>query len=276
MGTSRYELNFAAASLFGFIWAGTLPISEGQIRKWTLRPIDKRFVHLQSALREVVWKLGRAARLYADAARTFGQAVVRRDTAFEVQQDLSIYLDSVVVYLRIIPDIWSGLLLYLYERSVGDIAHHSFRSHYQWFLDRPSVDPGYTEILRNHLHWFELLAGKKPKGIRDTLVHHFGRFQHPVIIEPPELAGRVGADLVSTSGYVTDAHAVIAQAAHEMCRFFDHAVAHHAVRVGAVTGWLPLDPSRPRAAYIMTYEERPSSTWLFPVSEPPLEDVPQR
>ncbi len=261
----RYDLNFGAQQLFNGIWARLMPGREPH--PWPFRRIDARFIHLASAFRETVWKLERSAQLYGAAAAQFGPSVLAFRVDHRNQLELSIHLDSVVVYLRMLPDIWAALLPYTYGAPAGHISRRSFRGHREWFLKQVRVDPGYTAILAAHSTWFDGLAGEQTGGVRDLLVHRFAQFHHPVVTEPVALRGQVGSDLSSDSGYDTDAHLAIARVAGGMFRFFDLAVKHHAERIAVVAGWPPLDTTNARAGYMMTFSEEPKSLWLIPSSQ---------
>lgn len=265
-GTTRYELRFGFAALVGFIWTNQLD-TPGHTRKvWPFRPIDRGFVHLQQAIRDLVWKLERSASEYDRAARRFSESVDKDESGHYEQLDLSIHLDSVIVYLRVLADTVAQATPYLYPSNAGDIGRRSFRTHIKWFENSANcLDIEYADLLRKYTGWFDLLAGKDGKGIRDLIMHRFARFQHPIVTGPPSLRGRVGSDLIIAGDYVTDAHLLIARSARGLCEFLDNFVLHHARRIDQAAGWSIMDVSRPRAGYMMTFESLPGSSWLLPV-----------
>jgi hypothetical protein len=262
-GIGESELRFGVNSFFGAIWASTLVPPERR-RAWPFRTLDETFTHRQQSLSHTVWKLDRVAHLYGQTASRFGASVLSRSPSGETQHDLSIHLDSTLVYLRILPDIVAGLIPYLYPAKVGDIAHHSLRDHMKWFRKMGEVDPAYVALLDQNDTWFELLAGKNAKGVRNLLVHGFARFQHPVIESPSALRGRVGSDMISDRGYMTDAHEIVSDSARGLCRFLDAVLEHHARRLYQAADWLPVDPGAPRAGHMVTFVGGRESGWLWP------------
>jgi hypothetical protein len=62
----------------------------------------------------------------------------------------------------------------------------------EWFKENKTFDIEYTRILNDYSGWFQKLAGKDVKGIRDVIFHRFGTYQlgqsvlpngkHPVYI----------------------------------------------------------------------------------------------
>ncbi len=62
----------------------------------------------------------------------------------------------------------------------------------EWFNENKTFDIEYVRILNDYSGWFQKLAGKDVKGIRDVLFHRFGTYQlgwsgaqnekHPVYI----------------------------------------------------------------------------------------------
>jgi hypothetical protein len=265
--SSGLDFCFGVSALLSGIAMSQLRIGAMIPKPWPYRPLDNHFSHLSDSLRHVVFKLVRAAAVYADNASAFSRAVLAlQPDNGNRQLDLSIHLDSVVVYLRMIPDIVAAATPYLYENG-GTMAGRSFRDHVEWFRKPKNarVDPAYSALVSAHGEWFEMLAGKdKKKGVRDLLIHRFGRFQYPVTTAPAELAGEVGADLVTTGAYVTDANQVLRRAADGMFAFLDAYVIHHSQRIATSAGWTPVDHAGVRAGYFMTLERTTSTTWLFP------------
>jgi len=95
--------------------------------------------------------------------------------------DIPIYLDSLLLYLRIQADCLANVIPNLYgeEGRRQSIARDSFRDQTNWFIKKkPDFDPTYTKILLENTEWFEMLAGKsRGQGLRDILVHYRGVYQ---------------------------------------------------------------------------------------------------
>ncbi len=260
------EFRFGIAAFLGFIWTSQFSLPDREPRAWPFRRIDKRFAHLQSAARHLAFKLERAASLYAEKARDYGAAVVNSNAAAR-DEDLAILLDAIVVYLRILPDIVAAATPYFYER--GSPSSRSFRDQITWFTkSRPLFDPEYVSLLEKHKDWFELLAGKEEKGLRDLLIHRFGTFQFPVTTAPQRRRGEVSADLVTTTGYHVETNSALSEIAQGAAAFLDAYVIHFNNRIRSAAGWAPLSQYDGTGCKILDFSELPESKWLFPVCEP--------
>lgn len=96
---------------------------------------------------------------------------------FKASDDIPYHLDSLISYLRILADCIAFAIPFFY-RTNKSIANRSFRNHRKWFIETdPTFDPDYAAVLKNHSFWFDKLAGKDPKGVRDIIFHHFGTYQ---------------------------------------------------------------------------------------------------
>ncbi len=95
--------------------------------------------------------------------------------------DIPIYLDALLLYLRVQADCLANVIPNLYgeEGRRQSIARESFRDQTKWFIKKkPDFDPAYTKILSENTEWFEMLAGKsRGQGLRDILVHYRGVYQ---------------------------------------------------------------------------------------------------
>lgn len=265
-GVAGCELRFGTAALFSGIWVNSLPFSKRKSGPWPFRPVDRRFSHLNDALRDVIWKLEHAATRYAEVGAEYSARI--DDDSYDFwrhQKSLSLYMDSIIVYLRVLPDVVAALTTYLYPPQTGDIGSRSFRTQSKWLLGHPEFDPDYSRLLRGELGWFELLAGKNGRGIRDTLIHRFGRFQHAVVTGPHALRGRVGSDMISESEYLDDVQRALTSIATQLCSFLDSYVDHQSSRILAAAGWTPLASTDLRAGYMMTFDAPPPSAWLLPM-----------
>lgn len=260
-GSVEYRFGFSA--LLGFIWTSQLSVGKSTRRAWPFRPIDRKFVHLQGAALNLAHKLERAAAMYAEKASLYAEAVLTESEA-QREEELAILLDAIVVYLRILPDLLAGVTPYLYPRHSP--PSHSFRDHLKWFTNpSATVDPSYAEILDRHRKWFELLAGKNPKGIRDLLVHRFGRFQFPVMSGSGSARGQVSADLVSTAGYHVDANELLPSITSGLFAFLDEYVIHFNDKIIGEARWAPFQTNDGQGSAIMHFTAIPTSSWLIPV-----------
>ena len=115
--------------------------------------------------------------------------------------DLPLHLDSLLFYLRIQADALARLVPYLYNTQ-EHIPTKSFRDQARWFSQRnPDFDPGYASILQQHSAWFETLAGDKPKGLRDVVVHQGGSYQLGWTVPEGDSTFHLTASLLTHSGF---------------------------------------------------------------------------
>lgn len=102
----------------------------------------------------------------------------------KVSGDIPYHFDSLISYLRILADCISFAIPFFYRTSKS-IANRSFRDHRKWFINKqPNFDQEYHQILKDNTEWFDQLAGKEPKGIRDILFHNFATYQFGYKLTP--------------------------------------------------------------------------------------------
>lgn len=258
------EYRFGVAAFLGYVWSSQLRLSNQNPAPWPFRRIDDGFTHAQTALRRLAFKLEHAASLYKSKAVEYGSGVLSWTVPVRQEELLSILLDAVVVYLRLLPDILASATPFFYADEV--VPSRGFREQHKWFINKqPDFDPEYTSILYRNTGWFELLAGKNEKGLRDLLIHRFGQFQFPVTTSPDELRGEVTADLFSKSGYHVDADKTLAQATRGLLEFLDVYVRHFNERIRAAAGWAPFTTYDGSGSTIWDFPTAPESKWLFPL-----------
>lgn len=95
----------------------------------------------------------------------------------EANADLPLFLDAMLFYLRIQADAYAKLMPdFFYQRPEAKyMPSDSFRKHLTWFTEKmPDFDPAYASILKANHKWFDRLAGRHPKGLRDVVIHQSG------------------------------------------------------------------------------------------------------
>lgn len=94
-------------------------------------------------------------------------------------KDFPLYLDALLLYLRIFVDSLVVLTRQLPGFEGNDVNGRSFRDQKKWFIEKmPDVDPEYAAILQSETNWFTTLAGDKPgHGLRNYVVHRMVRTQ---------------------------------------------------------------------------------------------------
>ena len=184
-------------------------------------------------------------------------------------RDMPIYLDSILFYLRILPDCVATITPYLYgnEGKKANIAHWSFRKHRKWFvLTCPTFDPAYTEVLSDHTGWFDLLAGKKRgEGLRDKIVHHHGTFRMSYTVDDQSQDTEVTAGLINEYGWISDnIFPELKRVVRGLFVFLDSYVEHFNYKVGEQTGSEPIDLTVPHLTEAFRFNEPLPAFWLFP------------
>jgi hypothetical protein len=112
------------------------------------------------------------------------RGVPRTLSDLDAPDDLMIFLDCIILNLRIQADCVARTLPSLYRThpQFGQLPRKdSFRDFANWFLREPRavrIDPQHVAALKNNYNWFLRLAeGGTKHGVRDSIIHHFGTFQ---------------------------------------------------------------------------------------------------
>lgn len=250
-------------ALINNVWASQLRYPDRDPQPWPFRRIDKGFNHLELVAGHLPLKLERAASEYAVRSREFAAAILSQRFGLR-DEDLAVPLDATIVYVRLIPDFLAAVTPYFYANASP--ASGSFREQIKWFTKtRSGFDHAYEEMLRSRTSWFELLAGKEDKGLRDLLIHRFGKFQFPVTTAPEHLRGEVSADFFTAAGYHYDAAPLLVKIVRGLFDFLDSYVEYFNARVADSAGWSPLRSSLDNHGLLASYKSLPESHWLLPV-----------
>jgi hypothetical protein len=178
-------------------------------------------------------------------------------------EDMPIYLDSMLLYLRIQADAFASVLPYLYARR-DVIPSRSFREQRDWFLKaKPNFDPGLARILASETRWFEQLAGKAPSGLRDIIVHRGGTYQLGWTIPSPEDEFQLLASLVNASGFAEqDVVGAIVGMTRGWFGFLDSCCEHFLTSLQPLVSWTDL--SRPELSRYVGCKGELPSFWVYP------------
>lgn len=187
LGPDSGELRFGIAQLIGICqswrWSGNQDVSPSL--KETLRRFHNRnYWQCAAKCKYTVHKLNKAVCYLGRGMDTFesefvydGAPMEKAGKWFQAADDVPYHLDSLLAYLRILADCVAFAIPFFFRTREG-IACRSFRDHRKWFLEkRPDFDPAYASVLREETNWFDNLAGKDPKGVRDLHFHKFATYQ---------------------------------------------------------------------------------------------------
>jgi len=241
---------------------------------WAYRTFDNQFRWAAEKLWDTVWKINRLAELFELARRNLRELeppsvpvedVAKLTTALT---DIPIYLETLIVYLRIFADCIANLTPYLYGQKGKNLPRDSFREQRQWFIQkRSNFDSDYSAILKSSTRWFDVLAGDPPRfvGLRDAVVHYRGGIQ---LMYQPASTGhptRVIATLFTDYKTLTsDLISTLQKLFQDMCLFLDRFVEHFVQRANNETKSLIFNVSNPQAILLFQYEGELPSAWLYP------------
>src|SRR5687768_8320622 len=99
------QLSFAFDRFLGAIWTNQAAAFHRPRHTWPYRRIDRRFVQLSTKALDTTWKVLRVAELYSRAFSTYGRAAITDEIPPIPTRDMSIHLDSLLVYLRVLADL---------------------------------------------------------------------------------------------------------------------------------------------------------------------------
>ena len=163
--------------------------------------------------------------------------------------DIPIYLDLLIVYLRVVADCLANVTPYLYGQKGKFLTRNSFREQREWLVKtRPNFDPKYREILESDTRWFDVLAGNPPDvvGLRDAIIHYRGGVQ--LMYRPPTSSQRRRVMAMLFSDYKTltsDLIGTLQRLFQDMCLFLDRFVEHFVQRANKQTKSLIFNVSNP-------------------------------
>jgi hypothetical protein len=238
-----------------------------KLEAWSVEE-GKSFFLSFGKLQDTFWKLGRAAELLEIARTKFVDLQPPSTTheqivsIQEAHRDFPLFLDNVLIYLRIFADCLANLTSRLYGRR-KDIPFFSFRDQKKWFIEkRTAVDPQYAEILKDQTTWFATLAGDSDEyGLRDIVVHRMARTQ--IFYKPGKVPdeNQVAAFLYDDVGpMVGDLLPKIETLVDELCIFLDSYFDHFSKKVQAqLGGQLPES-----GTVLFEFQGRLRSAWLYP------------
>lgn len=243
---------------------------------WTKNWRTRRFHQATSKLQDSVWKFDRAAghvnRCREAICRSVTQEAEdeRRQRPIDdvylahlsALQDIPLFLDSMLFYLRIQADAYAVIVPFFYQ-TPNEIAWRSFRDQITWFLRKSAeFDPTYTAILRENLGWFDELAGKNPSGLRDVVVHRGGTYQLGWTVPSADDSFDLRASLVNSSGFVEeDLINALNRITTGWFRFLDLSWSHFSRRLNNLVG-LHVDELQTRL-FKCGGQELPSF-WVYP------------
>lgn len=261
---------------FQFTWPA---FSKDEKRlEWPDKWFDRKFDQAVRKYQDCFWKLDTCARHFSRCeeairrCRPEGKRELSVGAEFSAAfNDIPIYLDAMLSYLRIEADCIANIIPNLYGKQgkKQSIARDSFRAQVAWFTKkRRDFDPQYTSILDSDVEWFRMLAGERRgegEGLRDTTFHYRGTYQLGWAI--PEIGEelQVSAGLVSDSGYVDpdviqSLKSIVADYFLYLDRIYEHFGERLRSEVGE--GLYPI-PERGRR-WLRVRKGQESSLWLYP------------
>ena len=238
---------------------------------WTLQWRVPVFLRTVMSLQGTFWKLDRSASHLGSRVEFINRHLRTAGLAFtpellDALSDAAIFLDLLLFYLRITADIVAKIVPFLYPNR-PQIATRSFRDHVAWYRKSPDFDPEYCSILEASIGWFDLLAGKRPKGLRDVLAHYPGEYQFgwrgDAAADPVEFKATMISELGSASeDVIPDLKAI----ARGLFLYLDKAFVHFSTLIRSQLSQDFLLPDR-AVAHFFEFEDPMPSLWLYPTVE---------
>ncbi len=184
--------------------------------------------------------------------------------SLSAQQDLPLYLDLMLLYLRIEADAFAVVVSYFYERD-GIVPTRSFREQRKWFLEkRPEFDPEYARILGERCTWFDSLAGKQPAGLRDVIVHKGGTYQLGWTLPTLEDEFDLRASVLDARGFVEDdLFKALVEVTQGWFAFLDQCCSHFRAKLQPVVTWADIS-SDELSRYLHCGGTQLPSFWVYP------------
>lgn len=257
---ARFVLEFSHAAM------GPLGSRPG-LPPWPDRWVDKIYHGAAEKLVDTIYKIDTVASWFERALQQARDDFTQLRSSFSTTNELSIHLDMLLIYLRILADCIANITPNFYGKSMGGkIARTSFRDHRKWFIAHREADPIYSDLLRDQSEWFDLLSAKGGQGLREAVIHNRGTYQiaytadpsQPMDIRPGLIADRHWV----SSNLVPELRAIVAG----LCLFLDSYVEHFSDLLYRRIGWRPLDFSIPWHSELYRFEDSHPSSWLFPTT----------
>jgi hypothetical protein len=274
----------------------------GEIRpEWPYRPIWTHFEAVVSRLGYSLQQLDRSAALLVqsrgileDPENQIENLVDRPISEFPplhlAWQDLALYSDSCLHYLKNHADMLALAISYLYHpKSPGS---RSYTKHSKWFtINNPEVDPGYADILERHAGWYHRLAGhendaRPPSdlGLRNVIEHRPSKHSQMIrtegdqitvrlgLVTTPSLRQRKGSEpLVDNGWFSENILDDLKDIVEGCCSMLDELFLHLVERLrpladrGAISIARVIDDDPPYAAFTQPASSPTSfNHWLFP------------
>lgn len=275
------HFHFAVGNFFltlHYMYFGVRAASK-QPPPWPDKWLDATFCQACMKLADTFAKVDVVARLLGRAHHEVGEFKGAKQLEqyfrhLDALKTIPIYLDIILVYLRIFADCLANLTPNLYGQSGKVITkkyRESFHKHRNWFKSkRNTLDPTYANILDQHTNWFDILAGEKGKGLRDIDIHFRGIFQLSYTVDTAPNQTEILAGLYGDKGWVdSDVLQTLKDLVADLFLFLDHYVTHFNEKVRQEIGCPPLDLGKPHSTeYIrLTKPIVLDSFWLYPNME---------
>jgi len=242
--------------------------------RWPYHTFDSRFRFAADKMWDTIWKVDRVADLIDQARRNVRDLrppsvpLEELGSHMSALRDIPIYLETLIVYLRILADSVANLTPYLYGQKGKNIARDSFRGQREWFVEKRSdFDSRYGQILQENTQWFDVLAGRPPDyiGLRDAIIHYRGGIQ--LMYQPTEAdqPAKIMASLFSDYKTLTqDLFTLLPRIVRGIFVFLDRFVEHFSMLASKETNSLMINLANPQAILLFQYDGGLPSRWLYP------------
>lgn len=242
--------------------------------KWPNRWIDNKALQAATKFQDCFWKIDRTATLLFISIENL--QIFYRATSIDecnvqnpLNADIPIYLDVLLLYLRMQADCLANLIPNFYgeEGKKQSIPRDSFRAQMKWFIQKnPKFDSDYRTILLENTEWFRVLAGdQNSQGLRDVLTHYRGTYQMGWLNEIPKNIEDLKASMINESGYIEeDLIPEIIKVMELYFVYLDLTYYHFIEVIRKQTQALDLLVVRGEVPYITISDAPLRSMWIYP------------
>ena len=244
---------------------------QGKEINWPNKWIDRKFCQAIEKYKNTFWKLNRAAYNYANCIELIKKH--RKDTKIEefnkhlgAIHDIPLYLDMMIIYLRIQVDCIANIIPNLYGfKAKGMMKRDSFRDQINWFKKNgDNFDSTYKSIILTSTEWFDKLAGKYD-ALRELIIHYRGVFQVGWTLQEDGSFKKLKMASISDSGTIhDDVDAELKNIINEYFAYLDKIFIHYSELLRKEVGTDLIPEEGLSSRYVLYEDDLSISCWLYP------------
>jgi len=240
---------------------------------WKDKWFDRRFHQAIKKYQETYWKIDRVADLLNQAIEKVATNKDSRDMENYAQfrtaiTDITIHLDSLLLYLRSQAGCISDIIPYFYGQKGKTIPcseyKDNFRDQRNWFLTkRKTFDKKYSAIVSTKMNWFDTLSADDRSGLREIIAHYRGTYQIGWS-DDKRTPFDLKVSLFNERGFASE-HLIpqLKKLITEYYEYLDSTYAHYFRMMKEKFGKGFFDDIA-KLSHYYTFDKVPSSSWIYP------------